>query len=376
MRRRLSTDGKGAPTTISGIAESEAVVARVDWCEPSAKDLSPRTALTVIEATLGAPFIAAAWQVDRDDERWFVARGEHGAVVRSDRVGSKNRHGALEPWTSIRLPGKACSAVGTNRVLDLVAALGAHGGLKVARLDVALDDLTRSFTPRDFAERCVDGRLDDVDSLLRPGLVTRVRRRDAWDWSRREDGCFWLGSKGGARLLRVYDKGAESKGAIDAVRVELQTRNRAATTLGLDLLRARRTGEPLGRVMARHLVGFVDFREPDGSRSATAIWRRSAWWAEFVGGVQRATIAGAPRAPFETWEAGRGAQLRSFLEVQLRRRGASLDQLDRLRAGDTWACRVFCEVLAVIRGPGSVRLSARHEARLQEAQEADARGRK
>ena len=188
------------------------------------------------------------------------------------------------------------------------------GAFKVSRVDMALDDFDKSFTPRMFAEACVAGSLDDEHAQLREQVVTRVRG-DNWEWSRRKGGCFWLGGRSSARLLRVYDKDQESCGVIPSTRLELQSRNEFATNFVASLRAAR--SQPCGivEVFMRHLVGFVDLREPQGDRSQSQTWPRLGWWEQVVGNPAAIGLAPLEDSSAEAWVAGMVRQFAGFLGV-------------------------------------------------------------
>lgn len=104
---------------------------------------------------------------------------------------------------------------------------------------------------------------------------------------------LYIGAKASRRLLRVYDKGAESLGEIPGTRFELQERDQAADTAASQLSEA----DAIGVVHARRLVGFIDFRTGTGSVTRRP---RAAWYAAVVGEVER--LPGYPPARERTAE--------------------------------------------------------------------------
>lgn len=350
---------------------------RVDWCEFSVKKVGVDDVFAVLVELFGEEFRRAQFEVVRDDERKFDARGPFGVKVHADRIGQPDKWGWPQPWSAVRVPGSVCGIVGTAAVLEVVRRLGAmgtEGALKVSRLDLALDDFDRSVLPRKFAEACVAGSLDQEGSRLRPEVVTRVRP-DNWEWSRRDGGCFWLGGRKSPRLLRVYDKRGESKGAIPSVRFELQCRDEYATKLGADLLAAQDQGDSLAGVWAAHVVGFVDLRVAKGHRSESAKRQRLGWWERLVGKSGPVTLAKADLSSYGQWVRECRRQFSGFLQVMLLAEGVGPEGL-AAAIEDPEGARSVVRTVARCLGARSWELSGEQELRLRQAFEARAMARR
>ena len=329
----------------------------VDWFEASVKEVDVDVVFALLAAHLGEVWGRVAAEVLREDEKGFDAKGPLGLRVRADRVGQPDLEG-------VRLPGEVCRAVGTDKVLDLAEALLALGDVKVSRVDVALDDFDKSFTPRKFAETCVDGDLDDEEALLGARVVTRVKPEN-WEWSRRKGGCFWLGSRTGARLLRVYDKDKESSGLIPSTRLELQSRDDFATTLVQRMLKARGKGRGIQGVFLAHLVEYVDLREPQGCRSSSQKWPRLPWWEAIVGDVRGIATPGRDDSGVWEWLGAIRRQFGGALCVLLRAAGVD-DSNYVLGAVDEKTARKVVDAVRAILGSSLPELSADHQLRLEQ----------
>lgn len=340
----------------------------VDWCEASVRLLTVGNLFVLLAKHLGEDYGQDGFQVLRDDEARFDAMGPFGMRVRADLIGQVDRRGNREPWVGIRVPGEACRVVGTNAVLDLVEMMGLAGKLKVSRLDLALDDFDRSFSPRQFAEACVVGRLDDENARLGAGVVTRVRP-DNWEWRRRYGGCFWLGGRQSQRLLRVYDKEKESGGAVPSVRVELQCRDEFATFLTRRLLDARWQKRPLAEVWGEHVVAFVDLREPEGHRSGSAGWRRVRWWRKLVGDAGAVATAQPDDSSIGQWMDAMQKQCGGFLRVLLLAEGVD-EETFRGPVLNPDQLRRMVDVLRTALPVGEWRLSGEHRVRVKQLREA------
>lgn len=82
---------------------------------------------------------------------------------------------------------------------------------KASRLDLAFDDYSKTFMPKDFAVFFLDGKIS-----------TRFRNFQLVGSQSSDGGTFYLGDRSSGKLLRIYDKAFESKGVINAVRYEVE----------------------------------------------------------------------------------------------------------------------------------------------------------
>lgn len=86
---------------------------------------------------------------------------------------------------------------------------------KIARLDIAYDDFTKTFTPLDFNRWKINGQIST--------------NAQCWEYIGNEQhkgGTFYLGKRGRDRMLRIYDKEYESHGQICSVRYEFELRGK------------------------------------------------------------------------------------------------------------------------------------------------------
>lgn len=324
-------------------------IVTIDWCEVSAKDLDVDELFRLMKKHLGSPWGRLYAEVRRDDDKFFQAACAFGVLVRADKQGQRNRDGLRQPWSGIRLTGQACQAVGAQRVMALVSAMGRFGALKVSRMDLAMDDFDKTFSPRQFAEACVDGRLDDESAVLGEQVVSKVRG-DSWEWSRRKGGCFWLGARKSARLLRVYDKDGESGGRVPSTRVELQCRDRFATELMARLHAAPRLGRSIADIFAERVVDFVDLRHVNGHRSRSQDWDRLGWWRTVVGDVKGVGTPGRDTSQVRFWVEALSRQCAGFLAVMLRSVGVDAKRYALGRTDGKAAQRIASAVRLVVGG--------------------------
>jgi len=183
----------------------------------------------------------------------------------------------------LSFPGQACQIAGEKGLRSLFRYCLGHGG-KATRCDVAIDDYRRVVSPADVL-KVIQG----------PDSVTHARK-----WLVQQGGdvgssdltgeTAYLGSPKSRQRLRVYDKGLESLGEIDAVRWELESREEAAETM----VSALACGH-WGQVMSARLVGFVDFRDYE-SHSEVEKRHRLGWFQQLVGLINKAS-AYLPKVP-------------------------------------------------------------------------------
>lgn len=196
--------------------------------------------------------------------------GPGGARLMWDAPGRQDAH--------LSLPGKACGVAGREGVRTLLRFVQLHG--KPTRIDLAMDDFERVVSP------------DQVDAELRgPDAVTHARealtiRGHAVRSEDLTGATIYLGSPSSRQRLRVYDKGLESHGAIDAVRWELQLRAEAAESLIPQLLASP---DSFGQVFASRLVTFLDFRDR-AAHSEVEKRPRLAWFERLVGLARKVAI--------------------------------------------------------------------------------------
>lgn len=107
--------------------------------------------------------------------------------------------------------------------MPIVSKIVERGG-KFTRLDIAHDDYSKKFTPRDLMEYWLSGQVSTPARFARC-VASKQSGSDT----------FYLGKRGSERMLRVYDKAAESQGEIDAVRWEFEYRGEKAQAVALSI---------------------------------------------------------------------------------------------------------------------------------------------
>ena len=251
----------------------------IDWLQgtwdhdhraASAKDLRD------LEHATAGVLPADGWEHCKNERRheWSrILRGPGGAELWADNP----RFGV-----HLRLPGDACERIGTAGLVCVASRFR-----KVSRLDLRIDDYDRRKDPADIWPRLIgtDGHwCPDV------GVVTKVKTGSYLQDAATGGRTCYVGSRSSDRQLRVYDKGAESAGEIDAIRWELQCRGDKAQAVRRELL-AMQTLDELPAVIGGVLRGFVEFRVSRGVRDNVERWDLEPWWSELTARAQVVRVA-------------------------------------------------------------------------------------
>jgi DNA relaxase NicK len=207
--------------------------------------------------------VAGEW-LDMEHGRWGYTKGRRcasGAAEILSTPGREDMH--------VVLPGKWCQAVGKLVMQGLISWLLAAG--QVTRCDIAGDDYSRRKSPAQVWAYVMKG---DVSTRTRAGRIIHDRRGGST--------CY-IGAPGSRVMLRVYDKFIESKGAINAVRWELELHGEAAQFAVRDIYR----GKSWGHVWASTLRRLVEFKVRREGGTVTRL-PVMAWFADLVGDVAKA----------------------------------------------------------------------------------------
>jgi len=190
----------------------------------------------------------------------------------------------------LSMPGKACQAAGGKGMQGLAQYAVAHR-VHVTRLDLAMDDYGRTVSPADF-QAAVTG----ADVVTHAKRWRAIQGGTVGEDSQPTGATCYLGAPASRVQLRMYDKGLETHGRINAIRHELQLRDEPAQAVLQELAGGRNWGQ----VWASHLARFVDFRRPVAGDSNKTRWERVPWFQALVGMASKALAY--PPAPVRTIE--------------------------------------------------------------------------
>jgi hypothetical protein len=235
--------------------------------------------------------------VGRRDEVQVVIEGYLGAAKRRDRgantygqsVGWES--GAILAWTDGRaeawlsLNGDSCDLVPVSAKVALLRALQALGA-KCTRADYAID------VSRDLVS------MEMVHAAARAGHVVGFRRyfpkrpvrdmatgeldQDEADFGRR-------GRDGSGRYVRVYDKGLESDGEIDAIRFEVETSGQVAD-LWFRIICDVDDDREFCKVLGKIVVGSITFADKTGSHGHVDRFKTLEFWQRIIDLVGAASV--------------------------------------------------------------------------------------
>lgn len=234
-------------------------------------------------------------------EDWVDApRGLHG--YRRQRIAGHVRwlsDGTAAMGEHYQASGKGCRELEAHGLKDWPGYFRYTRdlGLKVTRLDVAFDDVAGVLPGREVFER----HLETGDVICHFEKWRVAQDRQVGDGAARAGWTLYIGSPGSDSKVRIYDKTAEliAKGELDGAdwgdkphvtRVELELHRDQAQEFALMIGEAHSVGEALARV----LRGKLDFKDR-GDDSNRSRWRTVGWWDRFLGGVEKARIAIAPK---------------------------------------------------------------------------------
>lgn len=230
-------------------------------------------------------------------QRWHGSGVSAVGVMAAMQLGTDGEPAKL--WLSI--PGKPLGAMSSAEHQDLLAYLVAKG-FRATRLDVALDVPHDTVGLAQLREATTSGAMMGFRSYS----LTESKQRGVKGWT------VYLGAAGADRRLCIYDKRAESRGRVDAVRMELRLNDDVAVAaVGQLMHRIRSSGDEWASWLARMVIGAVDFREANGARYKNERPQLD-WWAritEYVGAGVRPTV----RRMVRTLEDGRAWLQRQVL---------------------------------------------------------------
>jgi len=139
---------------------------------------------------------------------------------------------------------------------------------KTTRIDLAIDDYTKSLKKDDFISACDSDLHHGFQAYGEQWQKTRAKPKG---WT------FYMGSFGSDKLYRLYDKSVESNGAIDSVRLEGQFRDKFCLFVLDYLLGAKTDCDFLHRICTLVYNG-IDFYAGKRDRPDHQVCQ---WWADF-----------------------------------------------------------------------------------------------
>lgn len=236
----------------------------------------------------------------------------------------------------VDLPGRACACLGDDLPVFFLWATE-HG--HICRADYAIDDRAGRLT----RERVLDAERSGGLVSRWQGFrhITDHRGGDLCGWT------FYLGSRDGDAMVRIYDKAGQLGVPGPLVRFELETKGKLAGALAV----------AYHDVGSQAVIGQINrrlrFALPDSLDGNKRRWPISSWWAEFLGNVQPGPALCAGRKLPPTIETMR--------EVVMRQAGPSIAAVVAADGNSSWLTEVVSQ--------GTERMQSKHHAAVAAVQE-------
>jgi hypothetical protein len=229
--------------------------------------------VSVVENVLGAGF-GSVFDWGNSTPRTIGVRYDGYAC---DALGIMIAWRSLESSSSVAvrvsIPGKPLSHAGFARCRDVSRAFLALG-CYATRFDWAIDDYDRKLNISTLHQSCRDGSMSGARNYTYMSSA-RVGGTDVGE-------SLYLGSASSDKLVRVYDKNAESKGEINSIRYEVQWRDELAQA-ALLLYCADSDCDDTVSEISRRGVGAVRFIERVSEVASRC--PLVDWYQEFVNRV-------------------------------------------------------------------------------------------
>ena len=139
---------------------------------------------------------------------------------------------------------------------------------KATRIDLAIDDYTKSLSKDDFITACDNDLHHGFQSYGEQWQKTRKKPKG---WT------FYMGSFGSDKLYRLYDKSVESDGVIDSIRLEAQLRDTFCIWVMQYLLESKTDSQFLHRIASLTYNG-IDFYAGKRDKKDYQVCQ---WWEDF-----------------------------------------------------------------------------------------------
>ena len=210
---------------------------------------------------------------------------------------------------TVDIPQSAMDSLTGEELLKFLVHVLACDRVKITRLDVYHDDFCKIISPAAVHH-----------GVQRGGIgVPRYRNIDGYTNYNHQKGVstgytFYAGSRKSGKMLRFYDKSAESEGKIDCYRWEIEFTNSYAEVAGKTLLESLEKALDAESVekaiivienaMKSLISGSISFHEIPVGMSPSELERNWAkrcpltwWWREIIAGLQPAKLTLNKRKP-------------------------------------------------------------------------------
>ncbi len=234
------------------------------------------------------------WSFDRM-KRWpcgvmlLFNSTEEGLAINNGRI-------------AVEITGKACDLLPTMDLGLLMWFFDKHQ-FQIARLDLYYDDHRRRITPRALYNAVYELPDDDAGEAIRHDFQRFRIITPGWQGKGKQGLIENMvtfgrrGSYGAGAFLRIYDKMLESRGAINAIRYELELCQLKAKWAFRDVVDAfgmDSDGAAMLRTCGRIIGGSIDFckrTDRAGDKNLDRL-KRFPWWESIRNEIGQAKLAG------------------------------------------------------------------------------------
>ena len=176
----------------------------------------------------------------------------------------------------LTVPGKVCRSKPAEVVIAGLKALELVTGGRFTRIDVAVDDYGKRLRLVDIVRGVQKGHgCGFKKSALIIGLQGGSLRNKGW--------CLYLGSRESEKMVRYYDKFAESNGADDCFRWECEFKGKTAQA-AWDRISVYSRSLDVGMVLRDLALGAINFIERKDKNLDRGV--QVKFWAEWISYVK------------------------------------------------------------------------------------------
>lgn len=190
-----------------------------------------------------------------------------------------------ECWLSIN--GQSMAIIGPDRMWWFLTSLY-DLRLNCTRLDLALDDYSRELIVLDKVLAAAS--VGNVVGFRRWQHFRPVRNMVTGELEGETHSFGRRGRDGSGRFVRIYDKGLESNGEQDCIRLEVELSGDIAREFFAELVGAGSV-EKFYSTVARIAVGSIDFKDRAGAHGHKDRMVRLDWWQRVIDRVGEGVYA-------------------------------------------------------------------------------------
>lgn len=173
----------------------------------------------------------------------------------------------------IQLNGKSLHPLNFLERTDIVHTLLEESDSRITRIDMALDDYQRTITFEQLHE--VQDK-DNYSGFSTCGISASKKRGCA------RGNTYYFGSRNSGNFLRIYDKAVETNGEIDAIRLELESKQGRAEQVGKMIQTIGYNEQQLKQLFLDLITGCVNFIERRTDTTNLDRMKRLDWWQQFL----------------------------------------------------------------------------------------------